>query len=99
MNATIFDHSQDLDDAARGTDATGTGLEETRVEALFASNLQRSERATPESVRQAVTATVRRLGTRGCAAQVAQEFGEHPETAVGRMRWALSLVRQAYALG
>jgi len=91
MNATTFDHSQDLN--------TDTGLAETRVEALFASNLQRSEQVTAESVREAVTATVRRLGIRGCAAQVAQEFGEHPETAVGRMRWALGLVRQAYALG
>ena len=58
-----------------------------------------SEQVTAESVRAAVTATVRRLGTRGCAAQVAQEFGEHPETAVGRMRWALGVVHQAYALG
>ena len=99
MNATTFDHSQDLDGTVLAANATDTGLEETRVEALFASSLQRSEQATPESVREAVAATVRRLGTRGCAAQVAQEFGEHPETAVGRMRWALGLVRQAYALG
>jgi hypothetical protein len=104
MNATTFDHSQDLDDVARGADtaadtAVDTDLEETRVEALFASSLQRSEPVTPETVREAVTTTVRRLGTRGCAAQVAQEFGEHPETAVGRMRWALGVVRQAYALG
>jgi len=28
-----------------------------------------------------------RLGRRGCAAAVAQEFGDHPETAVARMRW------------
>ena len=28
------------------------------------------------------------LGDVGCAAKVAQEFGEHPETAVTRMRWA-----------
>jgi hypothetical protein len=82
---TTLAHSQDLD--------------ETRVEALFASDLQRSETVTPESIRSAVTATVRRLGARGCAARVAHEFGEHPETAVGRMRWALGAVRQAYALG
>jgi hypothetical protein len=76
-----------------------TTIEETRVEALFVSTLQRSEDVTPELVRDAVTTTVRRHGTRGCAALVAQEFGEHPETAVGRMRWALQVVRQAYALG
>ena len=93
---TTFDRGQDVQDS-RGPVAGS--LEETRVEALFASDLQRSEEVTPESVREAVTATVRRLGTRGCAARVAQEFGEHPETAVGRMRWALGVVQQAYALG
>ena len=92
MGTTIFDRDHDLG-------PNGTGIEETRVEALFASDLQRSEPVTPELVRQAVTVTVRRLGARGCAARVAQEFGEHPETAVGRMRWALGVVRQAYALG
>jgi len=28
---------------------------------------------------------------------VAQEFGDHPETAVIRMRWARSVVREAFA--
>jgi hypothetical protein len=74
-------------------------LEGARVEALFASDLQRSEAATAESVRSAVTVTIRRLGARGCEARVAQEYGEHPETAVSRMRWALGAVRQAYPLG
>jgi hypothetical protein len=103
MTTKTYVHIQDLDSITRGLDATDTGvdtgLEETRAEALFASDLQRSEPVTPESVREAVTATVRRLGTRGCAARVAHEFGEYPETAVGRMRWALVAVRQAYALG
>jgi hypothetical protein len=70
---------------------------EARIEALFASDLQRSQDATPEDVRDAVAASVRRHGPGGCAALMAQEFGEHPETAVGRMRWALAAVRQAYA--
>lgn len=86
-STTVLDQGQDRD------------LEETRVEALFASDLQRSEPATPEAIRTAVTVTIRRLGCQGCAARVAQEFGEHPETAVNRMRWALGVVRQAYALG
>jgi hypothetical protein len=94
---TTFDHGPGLDDSPEPADAAC--LDETRVEALFASTLQRSEPVTPESVRDAVTDTVRRLGTRGCAARMAQEFGEYPETAVGRMRWALGAVRQAYALG
>ncbi|HYN93493.1 MAG TPA: hypothetical protein VES42_06560 [Pilimelia sp.] len=72
-------------------------IEEAWVEALFASDLQRSEGATPEVVRSVVTDTVRRHGAQGCAALVAQEFGEHPETAVFRMRWALTAVRLAFA--
>ena len=58
------------------------------AEALFASVLQRSERPSPGQVRKAVTAAVRAYGGRGCAELVAQEFGDHPETAVARMRWA-----------
>ncbi|GAA3351635.1 hypothetical protein GCM10020358_82090 [Amorphoplanes nipponensis] len=44
-----------------------------------------------------MTATVDRLGERGCAALVAQEFGEHPDCALGRMQWARTAVRRAYA--
>jgi hypothetical protein len=67
-----------------------------RCEALFASALQRSQSPTPTQVRQAITAVVRDLGSRGCAAWVAQEFGDHPETAVVRMRWARQLVAEAF---
>ena len=35
---------------------------------------------------------VRAFGARGCAAVVAQAYGEHPETAVRRMRWARTAV-------
>jgi hypothetical protein len=68
-----------------------------RSEALFASALQRSQSPTLAQVRQAVMVAVRELGSRGCAAQVAQEFGDHPETAVVRMRWARRLVAEAFA--
>jgi hypothetical protein len=56
--------------------------------ALFASSLQPSDRPDPAQVRVAITATFGALGDIGCAARVAQEFGDHPETAVPRMRWA-----------
>ncbi|GAA2669123.1 MULTISPECIES: hypothetical protein [Actinoplanes] len=68
-----------------------------RTEALFVSDLQRSQRPTPELIRAAVTATVDRLGEDGCAELVAQEFGEHPDCAPGRMRWARTAVRSAFA--
>jgi hypothetical protein len=74
---------------------TGT-FEAVRAEALFVSSLQCSESPAAEQVRSAVTAALRELGSRGCAARVAAEFGDHPETAVPRMVWALALVRATY---
>jgi len=71
-------------------------FEVVRAEALFASNLQSSDAPAARQVRYAVATTLRRLGIRGCATQVAGEFGEHPETAVARMAWALVTVRTAY---
>lgn len=76
---------------------TSVSTDDVRTEALFVSDLQRSQQPTPELIRAAVTATVDRLGERGCAALVAQEFGEHPDCAQGRMRWARTAVRLAYA--
>lgn len=70
-----------------------------RCEALFASPLQRSEQPTPADVRLAIMRTVRDLGTRGCAARVAQEFGDHPDLAVLRMRWARRLVADTVGQG
>jgi hypothetical protein len=70
--------------------------DDVRVEALFVSDLQRSQHPTDESIRAAVDATVDRLGENGCAALVAQEFGEHPDCALGRMRWARLAVSHAF---
>ena len=67
-----------------------------RAEALFVSALQRSERPSAQQVRQAIATTLRRFGDRGCIEQVAQEFGEHPDLAVARMRWARQAVAAAY---
>jgi hypothetical protein len=71
-------------------------VEDARCEALFVSNLQGSQSPDPEQVKLAVARAIRALGVRGCCAQVAQEFGDHPETAVARMRWARRVVSQAY---
>lgn len=62
----------------------------TRAEALFASALQPSDRPTVTQIRTAIARSVRTYGgARGCAAALAAEYGEHPETASARMRWAL----------
>jgi hypothetical protein len=68
-----------------------------RSEALFVSALQPSDEAGPAGVREAVTRAVRAFGSRGCAERVAQEFGDHPEIAVARMRWARCLVAAVFA--
>lgn len=67
------------------------------ADALFVSDLQRSQEPTPELVRAAVLATVDRLGEARCAELVAQEFGEHPDCAIGRMLWARRAVQAAFA--
>jgi hypothetical protein len=71
-------------------------LEHVRAEALFVSDVQRADRVDTSCIRSAVMRSVRRHGPRGCAALVAHEFGEHPETAVSRMCWALTAVRATY---
>ena len=63
-----------------------------RADALFASSLQRSDEPSPAQVQQAIAAALAAFGIRGCAARVAQAYGEHPETAVLRMRWARAAV-------
>jgi hypothetical protein len=68
-----------------------------RCEALFVSNVQSSEHPQPPQIRTAIKDTIRRFGAHGCAALVAQEFGDHPETAVTRMCWARDAVSLAFA--
>ena len=65
--------------------------------ALFASALQRSEAPSAGQARQAAAAALRAYGGRGCAERVAQEFGDHPEAAVARMRWARGVAREVFA--
>ena len=67
-------------------------ISSARADALFASPLQRSDEPSPAQVHQAIAAAVAAFGIRGCAARVAQAYGEHPETAVLRMRWARAAV-------
>lgn len=71
-------------------------LDHVRAEALFVSDVQRSAGPLPDEVRRAVAGSIRTYGSRGCAALVAAEFGEHPETAVTRMVWALVAVRNSF---
>jgi hypothetical protein len=73
---------------------TRLNVDDARCEALFASGLQRSDTPDAEVVAEAIRATVRQFGTRGCAGRMAQEFGDHPEEAGERMRWVRQLVAE-----
>ena len=68
-----------------------------QADAVFASGLQRGDEPSAGQVRQAVAAAIHAFGYSGCAERVAQEFGDHPETAVIRMRWARAVAREAFA--
>jgi uncharacterized membrane protein len=60
------------------------------AEALFVSALQPSELPSPAEIQAAIAAVLRTCGgAEECAARLAAEFGEHPEIAVARMRWAI----------
>jgi hypothetical protein len=72
------------------------------AEALFASDLQPSDRPTDAQVARAIHTSLSVCGgVAGCAAIMAAEYGEHPENAALRMRWALALASaggEAHAL-
>ena len=67
------------------------------ADALFASVLQRSDNPSAGQVRKAIAAAVRAYGDSGCVQRVAQEFGDHPEAAVERMRWARAVAGELLA--
>jgi hypothetical protein len=65
----------------------------TKAEALFVSALQPSDHCDRAEVDAAIDTSLQTYGGEaGCAQRLAAEFGEHPETAVPRMRWALGTV-------
>jgi hypothetical protein len=65
---------------------------EAQCEALFASALQPSDAPTAGAIARAIGCARQRFGARGCADRMAQEFGDHPDAASERMRWARELV-------
>jgi hypothetical protein len=67
-------------------------MTDVRCAALFASGLQQSDAPTGSAVAEAMQRTVRQFGVWGCAGRMAQEFGDHPEAAMDRMRWVRQLV-------
>jgi hypothetical protein len=62
-----------------------------RAQALFVSHLQPSQQPRAGEVAAAIEDSLRRWGPVGCAAAAAAEYGDHPDTAASRMRWALAV--------
>jgi hypothetical protein len=56
--------------------------------ALFASALQQSDQPSAQLVTAAIDAAIAQFGLTGCVSRMAEEYGDHPETASERMRWA-----------
>lgn len=55
---------------------------------IFASGLQQSDSPSADIVAATVTSVLADLGLAGCLGRMAQEFGDHPDAASERMRWA-----------
>jgi hypothetical protein len=68
-----------------------------RADALFTSALQPSAEPSVTQIRQAIAEAIGRYGGRGCSARVAQAYGDHPDTAATRMRWARTAVTATFA--
>lgn len=75
-----------------------TAVDDLRVEALFVFCLQRSDKPDWRLVRDAVHKVSFEVGEVRCAELVAQEFGDHPDTALDRMRWCRAAVAEAFDL-
>ncbi|GIF16962.1 hypothetical protein [Actinoplanes teichomyceticus] len=72
-------------------------LAAARAEALFVSTASVTDHLTRPEVTELIRTAVRaHHGTRGCAAEVAARYGEYPEVAQPRMRWALDTVHMLY---
>jgi hypothetical protein len=72
-------------------------IRDFEADALFVSALQRSDELSAGLIGQAIAAAIRAFGYSGCAERVAQEFGDHPETAIVRMRWARTVASEAFS--
>jgi hypothetical protein len=78
--------------------ATSNPLTTARATALFVSDLSATEQPTGVLVEAAIKHALQTHGgARGCAADVAAAYGDYPELAARRMRWARSLVEDLYA--
>jgi hypothetical protein len=78
--------------------ATTDPISSTRAAALFLSDVSAADQPAAAGVETAIREALRsRGGPRGCAADVAAAFGDYPELAVPRMRWACAVVASLHS--
>lgn len=83
--------------ADSGSANSGSALVLARAEVLAVSDARQTDCLDRAAVDAVIRATLHVYGgVRGCAAALAQAFGDHPEIAVPRMRWARQLVTALY---
>lgn len=74
-----------------------TDIDTVRAEALFASDVQPASAPDRAEAIAAIDRTMRRYGgEHGCVDRLAREYGEHPEAAAERMRWAIEVVHTLF---
>ena len=77
--------------------ATADHLTAARAAALFVSDVSVTDQPTAAEVDAAVRHALRTHGgSRGRSADLAAAYGDHPELAAPRMRWARSVVEGCY---
>jgi hypothetical protein len=71
-----------------------------RAEALFVSGVSAGAPLSRDEATAAIRHAVRtHCGSRGCAAEFAAWYGDRPETAAPRMRWARGIVESLFQRG
>jgi hypothetical protein len=69
-----------------------------RGNALFASGLSAQGHPDRAAVADAISRAIALYGgTSGCLGEVAAAYGDYPETAASRMRWARHVIEAVYA--
>lgn len=78
--------------------STTNALTAARAAALFVSDVSVADHPTDVEVDDAIRRSLRTHGgSRGCTADLAAAYGDRPEVAAPRMRWALGVVESRYA--
>jgi len=100
MSTPVLNHEPAHQEPASARRAHSGRLLAAHAEALFTSDLSARCEYTPIEVAAAIRHAIgTHNGIRGCAGEVAAEYGQHPETAARRMRWARAVIEGIDAPG